>query len=121
MKRHVETIHIYHTNDIHSHFDSWPKISRHLQSRRQLHRLENEACFVFDIGDHVDRSHPFTEGTAGKGNVALLNRAGYDAVTIGNNEGITMSKKALNTLYEGAEFDVIISNLSDLDGTPRNG
>ena len=84
---------------------------------RQLHKLENEACFVFDIGDHLDRSHPFTEGTSGKGNVALLNRAGYDAVTIGNNEGITMSKKALNTLYEGADFDVIISNLSELDGS----
>ena len=78
---------------------------------------EKEACFVFDIGDHVDRSHPFTEGTSGKGNVALLNRAGYDAVTIGNNEGITMSKKALNTLYEGADFDVILSNLSELDGS----
>ena len=46
----------------------------------------------FDIGDYVDRSHPFTEGTIGKGNTQLLNEAGYDAVTIGNNEGITMSK-----------------------------
>lgn len=117
MKRHVETIHLYHTNDIHSHFDSWPKISRHLHSQRQLHTSEREACFVFDIGDHVDRSHPFTEGTLGKGNVALLNRAGYDAVTIGNNEGITMSKKALTSLYEGADFDVILSNLSELDGS----
>ncbi|WP_432360270.1 bifunctional metallophosphatase/5'-nucleotidase [Sporosarcina sp. UB5] len=117
MKRKVETIHLYHTNDIHSHFDSWPKISRHLRTQRQLHDSVEEACFIFDIGDHVDRSHPFTEGTFGKGNVALLNRAGYDAVTIGNNEGITMSKKALNSLYEGADFDVVLCNLSETDGS----
>ncbi|MCM3745439.1 bifunctional metallophosphatase/5'-nucleotidase [Sporosarcina luteola] len=117
MQRNVETIHIYHTNDIHSHFDSWPKISRYLHSQRKLHNSVQEACFVFDIGDHVDRSHPFTEGTSGKGNVALLNRAGYDAVTIGNNEGITMSKRALSTLYESADFDVVLCNLSETDGS----
>ncbi|MCM3711608.1 bifunctional metallophosphatase/5'-nucleotidase [Sporosarcina luteola] len=117
MQRNLEAIHIYHTNDIHSHFDSWPKISRYLHSQRQLHNSTQEACFIFDIGDHVDRSHPFTEGTSGKGNVALLNRAGYDAVTIGNNEGITMSKRALSTLYEGADFDVILCNLSETDGS----
>ena len=44
-----------------------------------------DAFFLFDIGDNVDRSHPFTEGTKGKGNIQLLNEAGYDAVTIGNN------------------------------------
>ncbi|MGN7387401.1 bifunctional metallophosphatase/5'-nucleotidase [Sporosarcina sp. SAFN-015] len=117
MKRQVETIHFYHTNDIHSHFDSWPKINRYLLSKRQQHEMGGEACYIFDIGDHVDRSHPFTEGTFGKGNVALLNSAGYDAVTIGNNEGITMSKKALNSLYEGADFDVVLCNLSETDGS----
>ncbi|MCG7346525.1 bifunctional metallophosphatase/5'-nucleotidase [Sporosarcina sp. ACRSL] len=115
MERQVETIHLYHTNDIHSHFDSWPKINRHLHSRREQHNVDEEACFIFDVGDHVDRSHPFTEGTSGKGNVALLNKAGYDAVTIGNNEGITMSKRSLNTLYEGADFDVVLCNLYDMD------
>ncbi len=117
MKRNLETIHLYHTNDIHSHFDSWPKISRYFHTQRQLHNSAQEACFIFDIGDHVDRYHPFTEGTFGKGNVALLNSAGYDAVTIGNNEGITMSKKALNTLYVGADFDVVLCNLTDTDGS----
>ena len=59
------------------------------------HEAAGEAFYLFDIGDNVDRSHPFTEGTKGKGNIRLLNEAGYDAVTIGNNEGITMSKEAL--------------------------
>ncbi|MEK3937509.1 bifunctional UDP-sugar hydrolase/5'-nucleotidase [Sporosarcina sp. FSL W7-1349] len=117
MKQRKESIHFYHTNDIHSHFESWPQISRYLRTRKEEHAARAEACFVVDIGDHVDRSHPFTEGTNGLGNVALLNAAGYDAVTIGNNEGITMSKKALNSLYQGARFDVILGNLFELDGS----
>ena len=112
----METIHIYHTNDIHSHFENWPQINRLLIDKRQAHEAAGDAFFLFDIGDHVDRSHPFTEGTKGKGNIQLLNEAGYDAVTIGNNEGITMSKEALSSLYDDAEFDVILGNLVDLNG-----
>ena len=112
----TEVIHFYHTNDIHSHFESWPQISRFLCDEKNEHLLNDEACYVFDIGDHVDRSHPFTEGTKGQGNVRLLNEAGYDAVTIGNNEGITMSKAALNSLYADARFEVILSNLFEQDG-----
>lgn len=107
----AETIHIYHTNDLHSHFDNWPSIHAFLVERKRWHEERGDFCLVLDIGDHVDRSHPYTEGTAGKGNVALLNKAHYDAVTIGNNEGITLSKEELNDLYQEANFDVIISNL----------
>ncbi len=39
----------------------------------------------------MDRSNIYTEATLGKGNVELLNEAQYDVVTIGNNEGITLS------------------------------
>ncbi|WP_228548346.1 bifunctional metallophosphatase/5'-nucleotidase [Sporosarcina obsidiansis] len=116
MKETVSTIHIYHTNDVHSHFENWPQIKRFLQQRKEQAAKVGEACFIFDIGDHIDRSHPYTEGTIGKGNVKLLNEVGYDAVTIGNNEGITMSKQALNMLYEEALFDVIICNLKEVDG-----
>ncbi|MBB4826498.1 2',3'-cyclic-nucleotide 2'-phosphodiesterase (5'-nucleotidase family) [Sporosarcina luteola] len=117
MKEAIVSIHLYHTNDLHSHFNNWPKIGRYLTGEKERNEALGEACFVFDIGDHIDRSHPYTEGTRGKGNVALLNSAGYDAVTIGNNEGITLSKHALNTLYEGAAFDVILCNLQEPDGT----
>ena len=85
--------------------------------KKREHSIEGEACYIFDIGDHVDRSHPFTEGTKGQGNIQLLNEAGYDAVTIGNNEGITMSKEALSALYKDAKFDVILSNLFEEDGS----
>jgi len=120
MNHRIETIHFYHTNDIHSHFENWPQISRFLCDEKRKHSIEGDACYHFDIGDHVDRSHPFTEGTKGQGNIQLLNEAGYDAVTIGNNEGITMSKEALSTLYKDAKFDVILSNLFEEDGSRPN-
>jgi len=101
---------------VHSHFESWPQISRLLRDKKREHLVKGEACYVFDIGDHVDRSHPFTEGTQGQGNIRLLNEAGFDAVTIGNNEGITMAKEELSSLYKDAEFDVVVCNLFDQDG-----
>lgn len=111
----METIHILHTNDIHSHFEYWPQIHRLLLNKREEYEKCGEPVFLFDIGDHVDRSHPFTEGTSGKGNIQLLNAAQYDAVTIGNNEGITMAKAALNELYEDAQFDIVVGNLHDVN------
>ncbi|GLY09542.1 bifunctional metallophosphatase/5'-nucleotidase [Pseudobacillus badius] len=111
-----ETIHIYHTNDLHSHFENWPRIRRFLQERRKWHEEAGESVFIFDIGDHVDRSHPMTEGSLGKRNVELLNEAGYDAVTIGNNEGITLPKEGLEILYEEAEFPIVLANLYEEDG-----
>ncbi|MFK4997321.1 metallophosphoesterase [Bacillus sp. N9] len=106
-----ETIHIYHTNDLHSHFENWPRIYDFIKERKAFHEAKGEEVFLFDIGDFADRWHPFTEGTMGKGNVALLNELDYTAVTIGNNEGITLSFEQLNDLYEQANFDVIVANL----------
>ncbi|WP_409251871.1 bifunctional metallophosphatase/5'-nucleotidase [Bacillus sp. SCS-153A] len=106
-----ETIHIYHTNDLHSHFENWPRIRDFLKKRKEWHQDAKEDVFLFDIGDHVDRWHPFSEGTLGTGNVEMLNEVGYDAVTIGNNEGITFSYQELNELYDYAGFEVLLANL----------
>ncbi|MGR6898770.1 bifunctional metallophosphatase/5'-nucleotidase [Rummeliibacillus sp. BSL5] len=111
----LETIHIYHTNDVHSHLDYWPRTEAFLTKQKKLHEEKGESCFILDIGDFIDRSHIYTEATLGQGNVKLLNNAHYDAVTIGNNEGITLSKDGLNSLYNNAQFDVIVGNLK-LDG-----
>ncbi|HLU20952.1 MAG TPA: bifunctional UDP-sugar hydrolase/5'-nucleotidase [Bacillaceae bacterium] len=107
----TEKIHIYHTNDLHSHFENWPRIEAFINQRKQQHELEGEDVFLFDIGDFSDRFHPYTEATMGKGNTKLLNNAQYTAVTIGNNEGITMPHQGLASLYEEANFDVIVANL----------
>jgi 2',3'-cyclic-nucleotide 2'-phosphodiesterase (5'-nucleotidase family) len=107
----LETIHLYHTNDLHSHFENWPSIVQFLKNRKEAHEQEKEEMVLLDIGDHADRFHPITEATKGKANVELLNKLQYDAVTIGNNEGITFSHEDLNSLYEKADFPVILSNL----------
>ncbi|MBA2871472.1 2',3'-cyclic-nucleotide 2'-phosphodiesterase (5'-nucleotidase family) [Anoxybacillus calidus] len=113
MKR---TIYIYHTNDIHSHFENWPRIAWFLKKQRKVHQQRNETMLLFDIGDFVDRSHPITEATNGKANVELLNDLGYDAVTIGNNEGITLPYEHLNQLYQKADFPVLVANLFTRSG-----
>lgn len=111
-----ERITIFHTNDLHSHFENWPRIHQFLEQERNMLRQDGEDVFLFDIGDHADRSHPLTEGSAGKRNVDLLNEAQYDAVTIGNNEGITFSYDELNEMYQHADFEVILANLFTTEG-----
>ncbi|SDP92757.1 2',3'-cyclic-nucleotide 2'-phosphodiesterase/5'-or 3'-nucleotidase, 5'-nucleotidase family [Litchfieldia salsa] len=112
----IETIHIYHTNDLHSHFEQWPKIVHYINKQREKHRQEHEEMFLFDIGDHMDRFHPISEASLGKMNIAFLNELKYDAVTIGNNEGITLPYEALDCLYEEATSDVIVANLYNSEG-----
>ena len=109
-------IHIFHTNDIHSHFEHWPRMTSYVQAKRHYLAQKGEASFLVDIGDFVDRSNLFAEATLGKGCIQMLNDAQYDAVTIGNNEGITLSYEQLHTLYDEAKFQVIVSNLNSLDG-----
>jgi len=112
----LEVIHIYHTNDLHSHFEHWPRMQQFLEKRRKWHQDAGEEFFLFDIGDHADRSHPLTEATKGKANIELLNKAGFHAITIGNNEGITFPYDDLDYLYENRQFDVLLANLVYKDG-----
>ncbi|SPC37078.1 bifunctional metallophosphatase/5'-nucleotidase [Latilactobacillus fuchuensis] len=107
----METIHILHTNDLHSHFENWPRMRRFLLEKQQTYRQQNETVYTFDIGDAMDRSHPLTEATNGQINTELLNQIGYDGVTIGNNEGIGNSHADLEHLYDHANFPVLLANL----------
>lgn len=111
-----EIIHFYHTNDFHSHFENWPRIVEFLKERRLLHQEMGDEAIILDIGDHVDRWHPFSDGTLGKGNITLLNEAGYQYITIGNNEGITLPHDALDQLYEDAQFKIVVANLYEENG-----
>ncbi|MEI4801375.1 bifunctional UDP-sugar hydrolase/5'-nucleotidase [Bacillus sp. FJAT-51639] len=110
-------MHLYHTNDIHSHFENWPQISRFVLEEKKRRLATGEAVFTLDIGDHVDRFHMISEATSGKGNVQLLNEALYDYVTIGNNEGITLANEQLDHLYDDANFEVLVANLFKKDQT----
>ncbi|MBG3873795.1 bifunctional metallophosphatase/5'-nucleotidase [Staphylococcus xylosus] len=109
---------IYHTNDIHSHLHEYARITEYMTQNRP--KLMHHSLYL-DIGDHVDLSAPVTEATMGIKNVELLNTAHCDIATIGNNEGMTISHDALNTLYDNATFDVTCANVFDEQGQlPRN-
>jgi len=108
-----ERITILHTNDLHSHFERWPRIRRYLQAQRAEQQAAGATVLTLDLGDAVDRAHPLSEATRGQANVQLLNQIGYDAVTVGNNEGLGLTKPELNRLYQRANFDVVLDNLTD--------
>ncbi|KQO01260.1 bifunctional metallophosphatase/5'-nucleotidase [Paenibacillus sp. Leaf72] len=107
-----QNIVILHTNDIHSRLENAARIASYIADQRRVHGKDN--LLVLDIGDHMDRMRSETEGSDGMVNVALLNEAGYDAVTIGNNEGLTYSKERLAELYgQHAKFAVLGANMLD--------
>lgn len=112
-----DTLRILHTNDLHSHFENWPKVSRFLKQKQK--KRVNEAVLTVDLGDFLDRWHPLTEATDGQANIELMNTIGYDAVTIGNNEGIGNSRAVLDHLYDDANFPVVLANLVDLNTQTR--
>lgn len=112
----LEKIHIFHTNDLHSHFKYWPRMQSYVKEERNNLESIGETSYLFDVGDHLDRSNIYTEATIGKGNVQLLNEAEYDVVTIGNNEGITLSHDELFHLYDDANFDVVVGNIDAVNG-----
>ncbi|MGP4078609.1 bifunctional metallophosphatase/5'-nucleotidase [Pseudalkalibacillus sp. R45] len=112
----IQKLHLYHVNDLHSHLEQWPRIMGFLKDQQRAHEEKDELFLRFDIGDHADRFHPITEGTAGQGNVRLMNEADFLNATIGNNEGITFSKEQLDHLYDEANFQVLVANLKEKNG-----
>lgn len=110
----VEQLRILHLNDLHSHFEAYPKLERFFKSASET----STEVIKLDIGDNIDSSHPLTDATHGKANVQLMNRLGIQYATIGNNEGVGLSKADLNQVYDQAEFTVILNNLQDENGRP---
>jgi len=102
---------IVHTNDIHSRFDRMPKIASAIDAIRR--ERDPSEIVVIDCGDHMDRMRPETEGSQGQANVAVLNATGYDAVVLGNNEGLTLTPRMLSETYRNARFAVIGSNIRE--------
>ncbi|WP_125568912.1 bifunctional metallophosphatase/5'-nucleotidase [Companilactobacillus insicii] len=107
----METIKIMHTNDLHSHFENFPKIKRYIDDSRKNN--ESDEFLLFDIGDAMDRAHPLSEATNGQANIEWMDQLGYNAATIGNNEGLGNSRHNLQHLYDKANFPIVVGNLYD--------
>jgi 2',3'-cyclic-nucleotide 2'-phosphodiesterase (5'-nucleotidase family) len=103
---------LLHSNDIHSRLEQAAKMASYIAEARR--DFGGDSTLVVDIGDHMDRMRPETEGSDGGVNVALLNAAAYDAVTLGNNEGLTYPPDVLAKAYgEDAKFPVVCANLTE--------
>jgi 5'-nucleotidase len=100
---------VLHTNDIHSYFEQMPKVASVLEQLKSVH--PEESILVVDCGDHLDRMRIETEGTCGKANIDVLNSCGYEAVVLGNNEGLTYTYDEIADTYTNARFQIIGSNL----------
>ncbi|MFC3749161.1 bifunctional metallophosphatase/5'-nucleotidase [Paenibacillus sp. GCM10012306] len=108
MKPIPERLTILHTNDIHSHFDMMSPLAAMIDEQRAA--VGDEPLLLLDVGDHMDRAAIETEGTMGQANIDILNLTGYDAVTIGNNEGLTFTAEMLSAVFSGLQCPVVCCN-----------
>lgn len=109
----METFRILHTNDLHSHFEHFPKIGRYLK-KAQADKSVDEV-YTFDAGDFMDRSHPLSDATEGQANIKLMNNFHYTAGTIGNNEGISNPHRVLEHLFDHVDYPIVLANLREED------
>jgi len=106
----MQKVILYHTNDIHSHFDRFSSLCSYLK------QVRGENDLVLDAGDFNDFRSVMISGTMGRAGKVLLKEAGYDALCIGNNEGFS----GIECLEEMAADDLplLSVNLTKLDGSP---
>lgn len=109
-KSHNQKLTILYTNDIHSHFEMMSSAAAIISRERTA---AEGPVLVLDIGDHMDRAAVETEGSMGQANVDIMNLTGYDAITIGNNEGLTFPADVLDHLYAGLQCPVVCCNIHE--------
>ncbi|WP_338997842.1 bifunctional UDP-sugar hydrolase/5'-nucleotidase [Lactococcus formosensis] len=109
----MNSLRIIHLNDLHSHLERFPVIERFFAEKSVGH----PDVLRFDLGDNVDRVHPLTEATEGQINVVLMNKLDLTAATLGNNEGLGLTHERLSCLYNQADFDILLSNISNMPFT----
>ncbi|RIE04127.1 bifunctional metallophosphatase/5'-nucleotidase [Cohnella faecalis] len=102
-----------HTNDLHSHLEQTARIAAYIKSVRS--KSDPSSLLVVDCGDFLDRARPETEGTDGAVNRRLMETIGYDAVVLGNNEGLTYTYEQLDRYYSPLTAPVVCANFKSHD------
>lgn len=111
----VHTLHIFHSNDLHSHFDLWERQVSYFLSRKKELLAQGQSVLHFDLGDFADRVHPLMEATDSAIAGTLLEEAQIDMITIGNNEGLGNSPQQLVNIYKNVNFEVCLANMKYLE------
>lgn len=107
-------IRILHTNDVHSRLESFAKIVS------KIRELKDENTLILDAGDFNDFMRLELQGTSGKAGCNLLSIAGYDAITVGNNEGFE-GLEVLESMAASGLVPFVSCNLHKSDMSPING
>lgn len=100
---------LLHTNDLHSHFEAASRIAGYIADVKA--KLPKDRLIVLDCGDFLDRVRLETEGTVGAANRAFLENMGYDAVLLGNNEGLSYTPDVLNELFFDMPIPFVCANM----------
>lgn len=105
---------IIHTNDLHSHFEAFSK------AVSLIKQFQDDNTLILDGGDFADFKSIELQGTRGMAALELLDYAGYDALTIGNNEmfnGIdTLEHMASNSPVPFISNNLLKSCRTKIDG-----
>lgn len=105
---------ILHTNDVHSRFENFARITTKIKELRDKNTL------VLDAGDYHDFKDVMLQGTNGQAGGELLLEAGYDAITIGNNEAFE-GLEILGSMLKNDGLPFLSCNLVKLDGSRISG
>ncbi|MFC4600463.1 bifunctional metallophosphatase/5'-nucleotidase [Cohnella hongkongensis] len=104
------TVTLLHTNDLHSHLEETSKIAGYVAEVRA--RTDPNALIVVDSGDFLDRARLETEGTMAAVNRAAMEQIGYDAVLLGNNEGLSYTPDELERIFGGMFIPFVCANMT---------
>ena len=99
---------LLHTNDIHSHLEAAAKVAHYVQKVRE--QVPDDRLLLVDCGDFLDKSRMETEGTAAGVNRDLLREMRYDALTLGNNEGLTLTYEQLHEYGQSLDIPIVCAN-----------
>ncbi|MBN8207747.1 bifunctional metallophosphatase/5'-nucleotidase [Bacillus sp. NTK071] len=107
-------LNIIHTNDIHSHFETFSRATSLMRHYSDEHTL------LFDGGDFADFKSIELQGTRGLAAVKMLESAGYKALTIGNNElfngNETLEHMAVNSTVPFISCNLLKANGDSFEG-----
>ena len=111
-------IHIFHTNDVHSHIEPFPADDKRFagmggyakrETMLKQMRKKYGNILLFDAGD-VFQGTPYFNYFEGKLDYELMSKLGYNAVTLGNHDFDNGTEKLCEAL-KYADFPVVCANL----------
>ncbi|WP_242985429.1 bifunctional metallophosphatase/5'-nucleotidase [Vallitalea okinawensis] len=95
---------ILHTNDIHSNYENFAKVVTLIK------KYADSDTIILDAGDFADFKRLEVLGTRGCAANELLDYAGYDAMTVGNNETFN-GKETLSYMSSKSTVPYLSANL----------